>query len=117
MTGEPFDRDVLGHLVGNVGPAGAKTLVHLFIGEARSRVARITDLARRYDWEAVRREAHALKSTGATYGLTAVAEQAGALEAACADGRGNDAAREAEGLTAVIDPALAALAQFIDAAG
>lgn len=90
MITEPHDQSVINQFLEDVGEA-ARNLIPLFVNETRARVNRMEQLTNASDWRSLGDEAHALKSSSGTYGLTALALIAAELERACRDGRHADA--------------------------
>lgn len=70
----------------DVGDDAARNLIGLFVQEARDRIRQMTELAVQDDFEALGREAHALKSSSETYGLMDLGGLARSLEQACREG-------------------------------
>jgi CheY-like chemotaxis protein len=77
------DREVLGQLGRDTSPELVPRLVDVFMREFRDRVGRLSAGAEAADLSALGREAHALKSSAATYGAVAVADWARVLDSAC----------------------------------
>lgn len=108
-----LDRSVLTQMAADVEPALMPQLIQAFMAEMRDREGRMVTQARADSLEAVRAEAHSLKSSAAAFGCLA-------LSALCTDldsrGKAADWAglkRRTEALPAAIDAAEAALTAYL----
>ena len=79
MSLNDLDEDVLAQFTADVGGA-ADELVRLFADETRQRITRMMQA------DDNTKDAHSLKSTAATYGMSGLARAADALDTACTDG-------------------------------
>jgi len=84
-------------------------LVQVFIRELRERAGRIGVGIAVEDLNALGREAHALKSSAATYGALALAHWARALDAACKAGERRAALEAARRIGELTNPTAEAL--------
>ncbi len=89
-----MDEDAVNRFLDDVGRENALVLVPLFIEEASARVARLIAASIAGDIEAIVADAHSLKSSARTYGLSDLGNAAAALERECRAGQ-LDAARSA----------------------
>lgn len=81
-----LDEDVIRQFFQDVGRETAKELIDLFIEEAEDRVRRIGSLTGPDSILEMAREAHSLKSTALTYGVSGLGEEAKILEMASKQG-------------------------------
>jgi HPt (histidine-containing phosphotransfer) domain-containing protein len=79
MDGE-IDTDVFRELQATAGADFVAELVDTFVEEAPGMLQALREAAARGDADAFRRAAHSLKSNGMTFGATALAREARALE-------------------------------------
>jgi two-component system, sensor histidine kinase and response regulator len=77
---EPLDADTFRQLVRDVGPDAADALLATASVEAATRIASMHALLQQHDWEALAREAKALKSAANTVGLAVLAHHADAVD-------------------------------------
>ncbi len=91
MTSKGIDLETIDQFLKDVGPA-APELVGLFINETRTLLDHMDQLASDRNWQKVADEAHKLKSSARTYGLSDLANVAGQLEQACTDDSAQDPA-------------------------
>ena len=92
MPVEPLNLLAIDQFLDDVGSA-ARELVTLFINETHSRLERMEQQTNAADWKALGDEAHALKSSSGTYGISALSSIAADLESACHEERATDAIR------------------------
>jgi PAS domain S-box-containing protein len=83
-------------------------LVNVFVAELRARAGNISDGMDSGDMNRLAREAHALKSSAATYGALAIAERARWLDQACTDENGVEAGAQCRALLELVEPTIAA---------
>jgi signal transduction histidine kinase/DNA-binding NarL/FixJ family response regulator len=91
--GEVLDREHLQALLEALGQARVAALIEGLPDDAGPQRERLAAASARGDLEETRRAAHALKGIAANLGLLALAGLSGAIEEACAEGHGEDAAR------------------------
>ncbi|MBF0304415.1 MAG: response regulator [Alphaproteobacteria bacterium] len=108
--GEPpvFDRRAIDSLVLDLGLADAVEVVRLF---STTLEARCADMRAETNPDGLGRQAHDLKSTAGNFGLMALSALAGEIEAACREGRGDEAVALAARLPAAGRAAAEALNQ------
>jgi len=70
--------------------------------DAPKRLTQMNAAARSRDFDKIRREAHSLKSSSATFGLTRVARLSREIETACFERRSDDALSAVEALTQIL---------------
>jgi len=87
-------------------------LVETFVAELLERSALLRDAAARGELTDLQHEAHALKSSAATYGAAEVAQLGEAIDPPCRDGRRDDALAGAEALGPATKRAAAAFADW-----
>ncbi len=90
--GAPLSATLLEQLEHDVGPALFGDLLQRFGVELGARCARLSQAAAEGDGATLQRESHALKSAARSYGASAVADVAAAIEAYARDGRAPAAA-------------------------
>ncbi len=90
---EIIDPDVLNGLTESLGEAKTQELVTLYIVDMESRLVRLHEAAQNNDFGAVRKEAHDLRSTSGSLGLSRLFALGAGIEIACVDGRNADALR------------------------
>lgn len=113
MTPEELDTQALEQFLQDVGPA-ARELITLFVNETRTRLERMEKTAAASDWQALANDAHALKSSSGTYGLTGLAVAAAELEKAGREGKGEDVIRFMNLISRSTEAALSALVATVD---
>jgi HPt (histidine-containing phosphotransfer) domain-containing protein len=74
-----------------IGAEAFRRLADNLVADLAARLDRLARLGAAADWAALEREAHTLKGTAGSYGLSGVSELAARLEAACAGGAAPDA--------------------------
>lgn len=84
--------------------------ISLFIEEARTRINHIAEARRMRDWQRLRKEAHALKSSAGTFGVRRLHQHAQQLDEACRQGDWDTALSLAETINSVAAPELEMLA-------
>ena len=109
MDGE-IDTDVFRELQATAGADFVAELVDTFVEEAPGMLQALREAAARSDADAFRRAAHSLKSNGLTFGATALAQQARALEQG-----GLGGAAQVEALAQAYERAATALKELRDA--
>ncbi len=102
---EIIDVAVLNQLKDTFGPALSRVQDTL-TADAPKRVQRMLTAARTADFDTIRREAHSLKSSTGTFGLTRLATLSRDIEYACSEGRHPDAISALERLDATLHPDL-----------
>lgn len=112
-----LDLAVLQQMVTDLDAETAARLVAAFVEEMVARTERIAQAAAAGQAAALQHEAHALKSSAATYGAHAVSEAAREIEALCRKGGLADAARLVDGLPALTERAAAAFAAWREEIG
>ena len=90
---EIIDLEVLNGLTESLGEAKTKELVALYVVDIESRLVRLREAAQNNDFRAIRKEAHDLRSTSGSLGLTRLFALGAGIETACVDGRNADALR------------------------
>jgi len=100
-----LDLPTLQELRETFGPALSRVFGSLE-RDAPARAARMAAHAAAGAWDELRREAHSLKSSTATFGLLGVAEDAQLIETACREGRGPSVAARAAALPERVSRAL-----------
>lgn len=76
----------LERLTAQIGPEEAHHLAGIWLEEAPGRLTRIQQAVQQAQWEAARREAHALRGTSALFGMSTLAESCTALETTARSG-------------------------------
>ena len=107
-SAETTQAETLAALAVDLGEDGLSALIDRHADEARARLDRLRAAAEQGDIEAIRGEAHDLKSTMGAFGAAA-AERALAVETACREGRGAVATKLVPVLESAVDDALATL--------
>jgi signal transduction histidine kinase/FixJ family two-component response regulator/HPt (histidine-containing phosphotransfer) domain-containing protein len=92
-AGAVLDREHLRLLLEALGPGKVAALIDGLPDDAGPHRTRLDAASARGDLDETRGAAHALKGIAANLGLLALAELSGAIEEACAEGHGADAAR------------------------
>jgi signal transduction histidine kinase/FixJ family two-component response regulator len=92
-AGDVLDREHLRLLLEALGRGKVAALIEGLPDDAGPHRARLAAASARGDLDGTRGAAHALKGIAANLGLLALAELSGAIEEACAEGHGADAAR------------------------
>ena len=103
------DDDALKMLGEDTSPDLVPRMVEVFVAELRSRAASISAGLDSGDTKRLASEAHALKSSAATYGARAVAEYARRIDQACRDGSSPEAEAQARALLASVESTVTAL--------
>lgn len=104
--GDPAVNAVFSKLVSTLGRDQTVSLYHEFARDARRRIGRMNAASGRNETEALRRDAHDLKSTAGNFGFKELSDLGGAIETACRNG---DSARAATLLSEIGEPAERAL--------
>jgi HPt (histidine-containing phosphotransfer) domain-containing protein len=105
-----LDEQTLGQLEAELSPLALRRLVNLFIEETRTRLCAVTSARIAGDWQALRREAHSLKSAAGAFGAKRLQEHACRLDQCCINGDWNGICALAASIVEVANPALEALA-------
>lgn len=108
----PLDGEVLSQMLRDLDQPIVLQLVEAFVTEMMDRVERLAAAAARRDGAAMQHEAHALKSSAATYGAAQVARLSTEIEAACRAGRADAALEVVQRLPDAGDRAAAAFADW-----
>ncbi|RTL40839.1 MAG: Hpt domain-containing protein [Burkholderiales bacterium] len=104
-----IDDEVFAALVDSAGADFIPELIDSFLEDAPQGLAALRSALDAGDAVAFRRAAHSLKSNGSTFGATAFAESARALEHTPLEALGDAALAQVEALTAAYDAVAAAL--------
>jgi len=107
-----LDRDALSQLAEDTSPEVALKLIAVFIKELRARAEQIEDSGERGDMDGLASQAHALKSSAATYGAAIVRGQALCLDSACKKGAQSTAMAASRGLLEAVEPTAEALIAY-----
>ena len=102
---EHIDAESISYLVSTFGPKIA-VVFDVFKSDAPQRAERMAQAVAEHRWDDVRREAHSLKSTTATFGLLQMSADLAAVEGACRQGKGPDEAGRLQGFSARLDLAM-----------
>lgn len=86
-------------------------MAQVFITELRDRADRLRSGAEHSDLSRLAAEAHALKSSGATYGAVVIANHARRIDEACKSGDHETAMEHASALLAAVEPSIRAMQQ------
>ncbi len=86
-TDDALDNAVLQALDDNIGRQETFELVQAYLEASEQRIGEMETMAAAAEIEALRREAHDLKSTSGSFGAIVLSRQAAALEAACREQR------------------------------
>lgn len=97
-----IDDAVLDGLADDLGPDSVARLVELYLKDCQQRIATIRAGSETGNLDAVRREAHSLKSASGNLGVATVALLSRDIEQACREGR----SEKVPGLVAALDTAL-----------
>ncbi len=110
--GEPvLDDAVINELESVLSPEALTSLVQENMEDARERISRIFDAVKEEDLPTLRDEAHNLKSTLGNFGALRASNTAAAFEAACKEGRREDAIAMVPEVNAAVDAAIEALSK------
>ena len=107
-----LDRKSLALLAEDTSSEMAPKLIAVFINELRARAERIDDGSKRGDIECLACQAHALKSSAATYGAAIVRDHALRLDSACTSEDQDVAIAASRDLLAAVEPTAEALTQY-----
>jgi two-component system phosphorelay protein LuxU len=110
---ELLDRKALLQLAEDTSAATALRLIDVFIKELRSRAGQIADCHDRSDVDGLASQAHALKSSAATYGAAAIRAQALHLDNACRKSDQTSAMAAAQELLSAVEPTIKALHAYM----
>ncbi len=113
MTNGPVDLEIFNELKEATGEEFAAELVLTFLDEAPGMIAELNSAIVASDADGYRRAAHSIKSNATTFGATALAEQARALELGAMPEGGDTTGADA--IQACFETAAAALRGLIDA--
>jgi HPt (histidine-containing phosphotransfer) domain-containing protein len=100
--------EVLSDLANDTSADLVPKIVRLFISELHTRAQRMSDAIETCDIKVIASEAHALKSSAASYGAQVVARHARGVDQACKDGDLVLAIEQARKLIAIVEPTEAA---------
>lgn len=104
-----LDLDALAQLEADAGSKMLPDLLGSFVAEAEQRAERLAAAADASDARALEHESHALKACAQTYGALALHRRAVAVEQACLQGDGAEAASLARAMPELAATAVAAL--------
>jgi PAS domain S-box-containing protein len=110
---ELIDRKALLQLAEDTSPATALRLIAVFIKELQSRTMQIAEFHDLGDMDGLASQAHALKSSAATYGAAVVRERTLRLDNACSCSDQKAAMAAAQELLAVVEPTVKALNAYL----
>jgi len=113
MTNGPVDLEIFNELKEATGEEFAAELVLTFLDEAPGMIAELIGAIAASDADSYRRAAHSIKSNATTFGATALAEQARALELGAMPAGGDATGPDA--IQACFETEAAALRGLIDA--
>ena len=88
----PLDRRPIEQMIADVGEEAFQRLARLFETETRAAIVEMRRLLGAADWRELGRQAHSLKHSTASFGLTDLAEAAYGLERAADSARTGEAA-------------------------
>ena len=106
---EIIDTTVVGALAARIGAIKTGELVDLYVTDLRDRIGRVTDAVTARDVNALRREAHDLRSTSGSLGLTRLFALGEAIQAATLEGNEEVAFATAAKVADVSELTIAAL--------
>jgi CheY-like chemotaxis protein len=112
-TAPVLDLQVLANLKATFGPALVRVQATL-ARDAPRRLERMQAAVQTGDFNTLRREAHSLKSSSGTFGLTRVSQLSKDIEFACSEGRHKSALQSLEQLSTSLHPDLDLLARHMD---
>jgi PAS domain S-box-containing protein len=112
-----FDKAIIEELETLLGPENMGVLVRDSIEDSRTRLARLVDAAGRLELDAVREEAHDLKSVLGNFGALAAHSAAAAVEEACRSGTSVEALALCDEAVETVDGAIETLAQCYPGVG
>jgi len=78
-------------LEADIGPEIVPRLIRKFVEETTSRIPRMTEAMAEENYDTLRDEAHTLKSSSLNFGAEGLSDQARAIEAACREGKFQEA--------------------------
>lgn len=110
----PIDRQILAALEADTSRELLPELIKVFTTTADGRIARIAELKEEGNLAAIAAEAHALKSSAATFGATEVRRISAELEVSGKAGERNTALSLADALVTAVDKAKTALAAYVE---
>jgi len=105
----PLDRRPIEQMIADVGEEAFQRLAHLFETETRAVVVEMRRLLGVADWRELGRQAHSLKHSPASFGLTDLAAVALSLEQAADAVQADEAAAQVERLEPMIEAELGEL--------
>lgn len=105
----PLDRRPIDQMITDVGEEAFQRLVRLFETETRDAVVEMRRVLTEADWRELGRQAHSLKHSTASFGLSDLAAVALALESAADAAEADSAAEQVARLEQRVDGELAAL--------
>ncbi|WP_421210607.1 Hpt domain-containing protein [Aeromonas enteropelogenes] len=109
---EWVDRKVLQQLADDIGQEMLPVVITVFIEEVGDQLSQLRPLYEQQDWEALARVAHSMKSSCGSYGALTSYQQVMALELACKQADGDEAARQLQQLEHSLPQVLAFLADY-----
>ncbi|MBT4769366.1 MAG: PAS domain S-box protein [Rhodospirillaceae bacterium] len=86
-------------LESDIGPEIVPRLIRKFVEETTNRIPRMTEAMAKENYDALRDEAHTLKSSSLNFGAEGLSDQAKAIETACREGK----IQEAQNLARTIE--------------
>jgi len=110
---ELLDQKALLQLVEDTSSTTALKLVAVFIRELQSRAGQIADYSDSADMDGLGSQAHALKSSAATYGAAVIRAQALHLDSACSSSDQAAAMTASQDLLTAVEPTVKALHAYI----
>ncbi|GEM_PF-4406318 len=108
------DDSVLQQLAIDTSEEMVPQMLKVFINELTMRSERIADAIKHRDLSALAKEAHALKSSSATFGAAAIAEHARKMDDAAREGREELALKSAKLVLSLIEPTVNSLNSRIE---
>ena len=106
-----IDHIALQNLADDTSPELVPRMAQIFVTELRDRAQQLHSGAERNDWSCLAAQAHALKSSGATYGAVVIADHARALDEACKAGEHQTAMTHTQLLLAAVEPSIREMQQ------
>ena len=100
-------------LAESLGADKTRELVALYIDDIQSRLERLLKAADARDFATLRKEAHDVRSTSGSLGLTRLFALGEGIENACADGREADALRLCKEVAKACEETIAALRKML----
>ncbi len=106
-----IDDNALQNLAEDTSMELVPRMAQVFINELRDRAGRLRSGAEHKDLSRLAAEAHALKSSGATYGAVVIASHARKIDEACKEFDYETAISHADALLAAVEPSIRAMQQ------